>query len=75
MNISDKWIWIIEWIEIFPAYMMIQLLNKCFFPKWLNALSARFDDPPNYEQVIQLYVVWKRIIPRSFQSEVTVISK
>ncbi|KAG8226104.1 hypothetical protein J437_LFUL006733 [Ladona fulva] len=32
----DQWNWVMEWVDLIPIHIMTTLLEKFFFPKWLQ---------------------------------------
>lgn len=60
--ISDNWNWVMEWSELLPVHGMASLLDKTFFPKWLQVLTLWLNLSPNYDQVTNWYTGWKSMI-------------
>lgn len=48
-----------EWNEILPPITMAQLLEKYFFPKWIETLVFWLNRSPNLDQVSRWYAGWK----------------
>ncbi|KYQ55054.1 Tuftelin-interacting protein 11 [Trachymyrmex zeteki] len=46
----DQWNWVYEWRELIPVHIMAGLLDKFFFPKWLQVLALWLNHSPNYDQ-------------------------
>lgn len=55
----ECWHQVWEWNEIVPKVLMIQLLEKFFFPKWMQTLVLWLNQQPNLEQVSRWYTGWK----------------
>ena len=64
--VSDPWNWVMSWKEIIPSHNMIVMLEKTFFPKWLQVLSAWLNNNPDYDEVTKWYLGWKSMIPEEF---------
>ncbi|KAJ6647494.1 Septin-interacting protein 1 [Pseudolycoriella hygida] len=63
---QDMEIWnqVSEWNEIIPPISMAQLLEKFFFPKWIETLVFWLNRSPNLDQVSRWYAGWKSEIPK-----------
>ncbi|XP_064629175.1 tuftelin-interacting protein 11-like [Lineus longissimus] len=62
----DPWNWVMSWREIIPNHNMIVMLEKTFFPKWLQVLSSWLNSNPNYDEVTKWYMGWKSMMPEEF---------
>ncbi|GIX80020.1 tuftelin-interacting protein 11, partial [Caerostris extrusa] len=62
------WNWIMTWMDLMPEPCMVTLLEKNFFPKWLQVLYTWLTHSPNYEEVTKWYTGWKTIIPQSLKA-------
>ncbi|XP_012287258.1 tuftelin-interacting protein 11 [Orussus abietinus] len=58
----DQWNWVYEWRELLPPHTMTGLLDKFFFPKWLQVLALWLNHSPNYDQVTNWYMGWKGML-------------
>lgn len=58
----DQWNWVYEWKELIPTHIMAGLLDKFFFPKWLQVLALWLNHSPNYDQVTTWYMGWKGLL-------------
>lgn len=56
---AECWNQVWEWHEIVPAVLMAQLLEKFFFPKWMQTLVIWLNQSPNLDQVSRWYSGWK----------------
>ncbi|KAL1131040.1 hypothetical protein AAG570_012277 [Ranatra chinensis] len=68
----DNWNWVMEWTGMLPESVMADLLNKAFFPKWLQVLTMWLNINPNYDQVTKWYSGWKELIPETMRSHPSV---
>ncbi|KAJ1520703.1 hypothetical protein ONE63_003802 [Megalurothrips usitatus] len=55
----DNWNWVMDWEDMMPVLSMAMLLDKLFFPKWLQVLTVWLNHSPDYEQVSKWYSGWK----------------
>ncbi|XP_039287285.1 tuftelin-interacting protein 11 [Nilaparvata lugens] len=69
----DNWKWVMDWSEMIPVYSMASILDKSFFPKWMQVLSLWLNvAQPNYDQVSNWYQGWKAMIPDRLLKEPSV---
>lgn len=61
----DIFKWVMRWQSLIPDHHMIALLENEFFPKWLEVLHAWLTNTPNYEEVTQWYLNWKKLFPET----------
>ncbi|RNA12424.1 tuftelin-interacting 11 [Brachionus plicatilis] len=57
----EAWNWVTSWANLVPISSFVALLEKSFFPKWLQVLSVWLNSSPNYEEVSKWYVGWKSL--------------
>ncbi|XP_052894039.1 septin-interacting protein 1 isoform X2 [Anopheles moucheti] len=48
-----------EWNELISSLQMATMLDKYFFPKWLQTLVIWLNQSPNFDQVSRWYQGWK----------------
>ncbi|XP_046748597.1 septin-interacting protein 1 [Diprion similis] len=65
----DQWNWVFEWNEMLPIHTMAGLLDKFFFPKWLQVLALWLNHSPNYDQVTNWYMGWKGMLSDKLLAE------
>uniref|UniRef100_A0A1B6D3D3 G-patch domain-containing protein n=4 Tax=Clastoptera arizonana TaxID=38151 RepID=A0A1B6D3D3_9HEMI len=65
----DNWNWVMEWKELLPAHIMASVLDKSFFPKWLQVLTLWLNLTPNYDQVTNWYTGWKGLMSEKLMSQ------
>ncbi|EZA47999.1 hypothetical protein DMN91_011683 [Ooceraea biroi] len=58
----DQWNWVYEWKELIPTHIMAGLLDKFFFPKWLQVLVLWLSHSSNYDQVTTWFMGWKGLL-------------
>lgn len=56
------------WQDLLPDQVLVNLLDRCFFPRWLQVLTNWLNASPNYEEVGVWYKGWKIIIPERLHS-------
>lgn len=61
-----------EWHELIAPQMVAQLLDKFFFPRWMQTLVIWLNQSPNLDQVARWYSGWKALLSDEVQREVVV---
>ncbi|KAL3242180.1 hypothetical protein MRX96_047801 [Rhipicephalus microplus] len=57
----DVWQWVMAWEDLCPASSMATLLEKTFFPQWLQVLAGWLQHNPNYQEISKWYTGWKSL--------------
>lgn len=60
---ADNWNWVMDWSDVIAPQIMSDLLEKSFFPRWLQVLTMWLNMSPNYDQVTEWYSRWKSLVP------------
>ena len=60
----DPWHWVMDWLDFLPQAATINLLERHFFPKWLQVLASWLNQNPNYNEVTNWYKGWKSVIAK-----------
>lgn len=47
----DPWLWVASWLELTSPAHFVDVIERCFFPKWFYALSSWLNSKPDYDQV------------------------
>lgn len=68
-QILDQWHWVYEWKELLPKHTMVGLLDKFFFPKWLQILALWLNSSPNYDEITHWYLGWKGMLSEKLLAE------
>uniref|UniRef100_A0A8C5PIU2 Tuftelin-interacting protein 11 n=1 Tax=Leptobrachium leishanense TaxID=445787 RepID=A0A8C5PIU2_9ANUR len=55
----DVFNWLMDWEGMISQSSMVGLLDKQFFPKWLQVLCSWLSNSPNYEEITKWYLGWK----------------
>lgn len=63
------------WQDMIPEPCMVTLLEKNFFPKWLQVLYTWLTHSPNYEEVTKWYTGWKAMLPPSLLTHAVIKGK
>lgn len=58
-----------DWSDLISTQTMTILLDKCFFPRWLQTLALWLNHNPDYEQVTEWYSGWKRMLSDAVLTE------
>ncbi|XP_069102141.1 tuftelin-interacting protein 11-like [Argopecten irradians] len=67
-QVLDPWHWVMAWRDLIPAKHMVAMLDKTFFPKWLQVLCSWLGNMPNYEEITKWYLGWKSMFPEQYMS-------
>lgn len=51
--------WVMDWEGMLSPSSLVSLLEKNFFPKWLQVLCSWLSNSPNYEEITKWYLGWK----------------
>ncbi|XP_071208968.1 tuftelin-interacting protein 11-like isoform X3 [Salvelinus alpinus] len=51
--------WVLDWEGMLSPSSLVSLLDKHFFPKWLQVLCSWLSNIPNYEEITKWYLGWK----------------
>lgn len=55
----DAFYWVMDWEGMISVSSLVGLLEKHFFPKWLQVLCSWLSNSPNYEEITKWYLGWK----------------
>jgi tuftelin-interacting protein 11 len=56
---------VLAWIDLIPLDHIVLLLDAQFFSKWLHTLQLWLSRSPNYDEVTQWYMAWKKLFPQA----------
>ncbi|KAK9877327.1 hypothetical protein WA026_017723 [Henosepilachna vigintioctopunctata] len=68
----DGWHWVMDWRDMLSVGNMTLILDKFFFPRWLQVLSLWLNHNPNYTQVTEWYAGWKRMLSEELLAQPTI---
>jgi tuftelin-interacting protein 11 len=67
--------WVMSWFELMPIDNFISLLERSFFPKWLQALHLWLNSTPDYNEVSKWYLGWKSLFNEKIVQHPSIKSK
>ncbi|XP_077601219.1 tuftelin-interacting protein 11-like [Stigmatopora nigra] len=67
--------WVIDWEGMLSASSLVSLLDKNFFPKWLQVLCSWLSNSPNYEEITKWYLGWKTMFSDFLLSQTIIKDK
>ncbi|XP_044753287.1 septin-interacting protein 1 [Coccinella septempunctata] len=68
----DNWHWVMDWSDMISVGNMTLILDKFFFPRWLQTLALWLNHDPNYTQVTEWYSGWKRMLSDELLAQPTI---
>ncbi|CAH1799129.1 unnamed protein product [Owenia fusiformis] len=71
----DPWNWVMSWHDMLPITSMTTILEKAFFPKWLQVLATWLASNPDYNEVTKWYQGWKTMFSDALKAEPIVKDK
>ncbi|PON89059.1 GC-rich sequence DNA-binding factor domain containing protein [Trema orientale] len=60
----DRFHWFSSWAPVLPIHLVVEMMEKFFFPKWLEFLYQWLCSNPNFGQVTEWYFGWKDLLPK-----------
>lgn len=58
--------WVSAWTEMIGVRHMAVMLEKTFFPRWLQVLCTWLGNMPNYDEVTKWYLGWKGLFSEKY---------
>ncbi|CAF1354682.1 unnamed protein product [Rotaria sordida] len=74
-QVLDPWNWFIAWYDMVPLPSMIAILEKSFFPKWLQVLNVWLNTNPNYQEIHRWYSGWRSLLPQAIINHTVIKEK
>lgn len=71
-SILEPWHWVMDWSDMLSIGNMTLILDKFFFPRWLQTLAMWLNHNPDYAQVTEWYSGWKRMISEPLLAQPTI---
>ncbi|XP_026462739.1 septin-interacting protein 1-like [Ctenocephalides felis] len=68
----ELWNQVWEWKDLLSVPLMAQLLEKYFFPKWLQMLTMWLNESPDYHQVSNWYSYWKSLLNEDMLTQINI---
>ena len=60
----DEWHWVMNWKDLMPLSNMVSMLEKFFFPKWLQVLYTLINHGPNCQEIVVWFNDWNSRFPQ-----------
>ncbi|VDI18059.1 tuftelin-interacting protein 11 [Mytilus galloprovincialis] len=64
----ESWHWVMSWSDVLPIKHMVAMLERTFFPKWLQVLCTWMSNMPNYEEITKWYLGWKSLFSEEYRN-------
>ncbi|XP_028314316.1 tuftelin-interacting protein 11 [Gouania willdenowi] len=61
--------WVMDWEGMLCQSSLVSLLDKNFFPKWLQILCSWLNNSPNYEEITKWYLGWKTMFSEALLAQ------
>ena len=68
----DIWMWLMSWQGMLSDNAIVSILDKHFFPKWLQVLFNWLSSSPNFEEISKWYSGWKSMFSEQLQNHPTI---
>ncbi|KAI9585373.1 hypothetical protein GQX74_001220 [Glossina fuscipes] len=65
----EPWSQVWEWHELIPTAQMARMLDKHFFPKWMQVLVLWLNQSPDYVEISNWYTGWKSMLSDDLLNE------
>ena len=60
----QPWYWFRDWEDLLSVTAQLAILEKCFFPRWFQALGSWLSSNPVHTEVVAWYKGWRDLIPK-----------
>lgn len=71
----DPWQWFLDWNDLLNTQLILDMLERCFFPRWYQALGTWLSTNPPHQEVLNWYKGWRDLMPHNVRSHQQVIQK
>ena len=71
-SVAEPFHWVMSWKNILPHQHFVSLMEKSFFPRWIQVLRKWLCNQPNYDEVTKWYIGWKSMFSEDLLANATI---
>ncbi|KAK3858061.1 hypothetical protein Pcinc_014682 [Petrolisthes cinctipes] len=74
-NPPEGWRWFMDWEDLLPQQVILEVLDRSFFPRWYQSLATWLSTSPPHTQAIAWYKGWQAALPRALANHLQLRQK